>query len=114
MKAKANKETLRENVKKYIIRGINEGKYDFGERIVETKVARELSISQAPVREAILELSIMGILEEHPYAGSFVRRPDANEIKNHYEARALIEAYAAGKAARYRTEEDSAPRAAMI
>lgn len=101
-----NKGTLRSEVIKYIIKGIGEGKYKLGERIVETKLAKELEMSQAPVREAVLELSIMGVLEERPYAGSFVRKPDREEVDNHYKARALIESYAASLAAPHRTEED--------
>ena len=105
MKKEDSKDTLRGIVKRYIIKGINDGTYKFGERIVETKLAKELELSQAPVREAILELSIMGILEERPYAGAFVRHPDREEVENHYRARGVIEAYAAGLAAQNRTEE---------
>lgn len=104
MAEKSSKETLRSEVKKHIIKGINEGKYKYGERIVETKLAKALNISQAPVREAVLELSIMGVLEEHPYAGSFVRVPSAEDINNHYSVRGILEAYAAYLAAKNRTE----------
>ncbi len=106
MAKRSNKETLRSEVIKYIIKGIGEGKYKLGERIVETKLAKELDMSQAPVREAVLELSIMGVLEERPYAGSFVRKPDREEVDNHYKARGLIESYAALLAAQHRTQED--------
>ena len=106
MAKQSNKGTRRSEVIKYIIKGIGEGKYQLGERIVETKLAKELNMSQAPVREAVLELSIMGVLEERPYAGSFVRKPDREEVDNHYRARGLIESYAASLAAPNRTEED--------
>ena len=106
MARRSNKETLRSEVKKYIIKGISEGKFTLGERIVETKLAKELNMSQAPVREAVLELSIMGVLEERPYAGSFIRKPDSRDIENHYKVRGVIEGYAAFQAALNRTEED--------
>ena len=51
------KETLRSNIKDYIQQQIAEGRYQPGDRIVETQLARELNVSQAPVREAILELA---------------------------------------------------------
>ena len=105
-KTACHKETLRSNVKKHIIKGIGEGRYKMGERIVETKLAKELDMSQAPVREAVLELSIMGVLEERPYAGSFVRKPNGKEVDDHYKARAIVEAYAASLAARRITEEE--------
>ena len=58
------KETLRSNIKDYIQKQIADGVYQPGDRIVETRLAKELEVSQAPVREAILELSAMGLLEE--------------------------------------------------
>ncbi len=106
MTKQLHKGTRRSEVIKYIIKGIGEGKYQLGERIVETKLAKELNMSQAPVREAVLELSIMGVLEERPYAGSYVRKPDKEEADNHYRARGLIEAYAASLAASRRTEDE--------
>ncbi|MBQ1395612.1 MAG: GntR family transcriptional regulator, partial [Lachnospiraceae bacterium] len=66
MVKRTTKETLRSEVIRYIIKGIGEGQFKPGERIVETKLAKELDMSQAPVREAVLELSIMGVLEERP------------------------------------------------
>ncbi len=106
MVKRTTKETLRQNVIRYIIKGIGEGRFEPGERIVETKLAKELDMSQAPVREAVLELSIMGVLEERPYAGSFVRSPNGKEVDDHYKARALVEAYAASLAAQRSTEEE--------
>ena len=41
-------------------------------------------VSQAPVREAILELAAMGLLEERPYSGSFVRKLTAEDIEDIY------------------------------
>lgn len=102
----SSKATLRDEVKKRIMRGISNGEYKFGERIVETKLAKELEISQAPVREAILELSILGVLEERPYAGSFVRKPDEGELDNHYKTRLAIESFAASEAAENITDEE--------
>ncbi len=106
MARRSNKETLRSEVIRYIIKEIGEGRYQPGERIVETKLAKELNMSQAPVREAVLELSIMGVLEERPYAGSFVRSPNGKEVEDHYKARAVVEAFAASLAAQRITEEE--------
>ena len=44
------KETMRSNIKNYIQQQIVEGVYRPGDRIVETRLARELNVSQAPVR----------------------------------------------------------------
>ena len=76
-----------------------------GERIVETKLARELNVSQAPVREAILELTVMGLLERRPYSGTIVRDLTAEDIEDIYNTRAFIEQYAAKRAAKRVTDE---------
>lgn len=99
------KETLRSNIKDYIQQQIAEGVYRPGDRIVETRLAKELDVSQAPVREAILELSAMGLLEERPYSGSYVRRLSVAEIEDIFEIRAFVEEYAAKRAAKRATEE---------
>ena len=106
MAKQGTKETLRTEVKKYIMREIAVGNFKPGERIVETKLAKEMNISQAPVREAILELSILGILEERPYAGSFVRHPASGDVEDLYNVRALVEQYSANAAAINRTDAD--------
>ena len=65
---KPAKETLRTNIKDYIQKQIAAGVYRPGDRIVETQLAREMNVSQAPVREAILEMVALGMLEERPYS----------------------------------------------
>lgn len=99
------KETLRSNIKDYIQQQIAEGVYLPGDRIVETKLARELNVSQAPVREAILELATMGLLEERPYSGTYVRNLSIAEIEDIFETRAFVEEYAARRAAKHATAE---------
>ena len=99
------KETLRSNIKDYIQKQIADGVYRPGDRIVETQLARELEVSQAPVREAILELSTMGLLEERPYSGTYVRNLSIADIEDIFDIRAFVEEYAARRAAKRVTEE---------
>ena len=54
------KGTLRKEIRTYIQEQIASGRFKAGDRIVETQLAKELNVSQAPVREAILELAAMG------------------------------------------------------
>lgn len=102
------KETLRSNIKDYIQTQIAEGVYRPGDRIVETRLAKELEVSQAPVREAILELSSMGLLEERPYSGTYVRNLSIAEIEDIFDIRAFVEEYAAKRAAKRVTDEQLA------
>ena len=103
--AAIEKGTLRRRIRAYIQEQIAMGRYRAGDRIVETQLAKELNVSQAPVREAILELSAMGLLEERPYSGTFVRSLTAADIEDVYNTRAFIDEYAAKLAAKRITDE---------
>ena len=106
----ASKETLRKRIRNYIQHQIASGRFQAGDRIVETQLARELNVSQAPVREAILELAAMGLLEERPYSGSFVRKLTAED----YNTRAFLDEYAARQAARNITEQQLVEMEALL
>jgi len=108
------KETLRSNIRDYIQKQIADGVYRPGERIVETRLAKELEVSQAPVREAILELSAMGLLEERPYSGTYVRNMSLAEVEDIFDIRAFVEEYAAKRAAKRATEEQLAQMEAVL
>lgn len=106
--AAIEKGTLRRRIRAYIQEQIAMGRYRAGDRNVETQLAKELNVSQAPVREAILELSAMGLLEERPYSGTFVRSLTAADIEDVYNTRAFIDEYAAKLAAKRITDEQLA------
>ena len=108
VRRKPAKETLRANIKDYIQKQIAAGVYRPGDRIVETQLAREMNVSQAPVREAILEMVALGLLEERPYSGHFVRALGPEEIEDIYRTRAVVEEYAAQRAADRATKEQLA------
>ena len=65
---------LRDQVKAYLTDAILSGFYKPGERLVETRIAQRLGVSQAPVREAIRELELMGFLKSEPFRGASVRQ----------------------------------------
>ena len=75
-----------------------------GSRIVETRVARELGTSQAPVREALRDLATLGFVEMQAYRGSRVRKPSKEEMIDAIEVRAELEALAGRLAAQRRTD----------
>lgn len=108
------KRTLRKEICDYIQKEIARGRFRPGDRIVETQLARELNVSQAPVREAILELGAMGLLEERPYAGSVVRQLKPEDVEDIYNVRAFIDEYAARLAARRITEEQLAEMESLL
>ena len=64
---------LSDRVKEYIVEAVLNGELKPGDRIVESSMARQLGVSQAPVREAIRDLVLLGFLESEPYKGTSVR-----------------------------------------
>lgn len=87
-------------VKDRILQWILEGEMAPGSRIIETRVARQLGTSQAPVREALRDLATLGLVEMHPYRGARVRQPAPAELVEAMEVRGELEAIAARHAAR--------------
>jgi DNA-binding GntR family transcriptional regulator len=97
---------LSDQVKEYIIQAILNGEFQPGDRIVESALARELGVSQAPVREAIRDLVLLGFLETEPYKGTRVRSFTPEELYEVYIVRAALESVAARQAATRITEDD--------
>jgi DNA-binding GntR family transcriptional regulator len=86
---------LADRVKDRLLQDILAGRYAPHSRIIETRVARELGTSQAPVREALRGLEALGVVEILPFRGARVRRPTAHELLEAYAVRAELEALGA-------------------
>ena len=99
MTAEFGGELLSATVKRLVLDRIVQGHYRPGERIVEFKLAKELGVSQSPVREALRELAAVGIVTIHPRRGARVRLPSAKELADVSVVRAEIDALAARLAA---------------
>ena len=86
---------LSDTVKAVLLDRIMSGMYEPGERIVESRLARELKISQSPVREALRDLAAIGLVKIESRRGASVRRPTAKELSDVSQVRAEIDALAA-------------------
>ena len=62
-----------------------------GDRIIETYWAKELGVSQGPVREAIRDLEGLGLVETVPFKGSRVRLMSKKDIQDNYSVRICLE-----------------------
>src|SRR5919107_2952392 len=90
---------LRDQIKDVLMQRILDGVYGPGERIVETRVAEEFGVSQAPVREALRELELLRLVVSEPFRGARVRDVTAQELAEIYPVRAALEEVAARGAA---------------
>jgi DNA-binding GntR family transcriptional regulator len=96
----------RERIKDVILQRIVSGEYPPGSRLVETRIAQELGVSQAPVREALRDLEQLGCIVHEPFRGCSVRAFSAGELLEAFPVRAALEALAARLAAERIAEQE--------
>ncbi len=63
-----------------------------GARVNEPQIAAEFSVSRQPVREALIKLSVEGLVEVRPQRGTFVRKITMSEVLDARFVREAIEA----------------------
>jgi DNA-binding GntR family transcriptional regulator len=78
---------------------IIDGRLGPGARLKEEELARELGMSRTPVREALLLLQSEGLVESIPRRGATVRSYAVDDLDDMYQLRAVLEGYAARRAA---------------
>jgi DNA-binding GntR family transcriptional regulator len=105
---------LREQIKDVILQRILDGDYQPGARLVETRIAQELGVSQAPVREALRDLEQLGCIVHEPFRGCSVRAFSAEELLEAFPVRAALEALAARLAAERMTEDELLQLAGLV
>jgi DNA-binding GntR family transcriptional regulator len=71
------------------------GQLQAGQRLMADQLAESLSISQTPVKEALVRLEHEGLVEVASRRASTVRRFTLADIEEIYEARLLVETHAA-------------------
>lgn len=69
--------------------------HDFasGERLRLDVLADQLGVSRTPVREALNQLALEGLIEIRPRRGTFVARVDQRSVAELYELRLMIDTY---------------------
>jgi DNA-binding GntR family transcriptional regulator len=100
------KQTYSDQVADYVKNLILSGVLAPGAPIKEVAIASELSISRAPVREAMQILVREGLIESHPQKGKNVTALTAKQIKNSYFTGGVLEAAAVSQALDKYTEKD--------
>src|SRR5215207_277339 len=91
---------LRDQIRELLTTRILNGDYAPGERLVETRIAAELGTSQGPVREALRELEVIGLVEHEPYRGASVRNQEPRELAEVFPVREALEVVAVRLASR--------------
>ena len=98
--------SLRVRVFKAIENAILNGEYKDGESLSELKISKELGVSRTPVREALMQLELEGLVKNIPNKGAVVIGVTEQDTRDIYEIRVRIEGLAARLAAEKITEEE--------
>jgi DNA-binding GntR family transcriptional regulator len=89
-----------EQIKWQIEEAINAGKYLPGDALDEVALANQFGVSRTPVREAVLQLSVQGLVKIVPRSGTYVARMSVKELLAVFELLAELEGACAKLAAR--------------
>lgn len=90
----------RDRVVKSILHDIFSGTVVGGDRLVEEELASRLGVSRTPIREALRELTSIGVIWLKPNHGAMVRPFGATQLLEIYHMRRLLEGEATRLACR--------------
>jgi len=77
-----------------------------GTPIIEKELVEEFGVSRTPVREALIKLAQIGLVETKPRIGTFVTQIDVKAVKDAYEVKRNLEGLAAELAATRANQEE--------
>ncbi len=105
---------LREQVRDVLLERIMSGHYAPGSRLVETRIAEDLGVSQAPVREALRDLEQLRLVVHESFRGCSVCALSAADLLEAYPVRSALEALAVRLAAEHIEDQDLAELERLI
>jgi DNA-binding GntR family transcriptional regulator len=94
----ARPKSLKDLVVEELRNRIVDNRLRLGAALSENTLAAELGISKTPVREALLQLKLEGLVEVQPQRGTYVFRLDPQQVVLISELREVLEIAAAGAA----------------
>lgn len=99
------KETVVNDVVQQVTDAIINGYLEPGDQLVEERMAEQFGVSRAPIREALHQLQVLGLVEKRPYRGSFVSTVNEREIVELQKLREVLEDMAVRLCTENLTEE---------
>lgn len=84
---------------------ILKGEFKMGERLMQEEWAQKLGVSRMPLREALRQLEVEGLVRIEPRRGAVVTPVSTEDIEEIYQLRALLEGEAVVKSLPFLDEE---------
>jgi DNA-binding GntR family transcriptional regulator len=97
---------LLERVYEALLKAIEQGRFQPGQRLVETEICKWLRVSRTPLRQALTRLQARGLVEHRPGGGLTVSSHDRRAIAELYSFRETLEGTAARLAAQQADEAE--------
>ncbi len=101
----SDKYSLRGRVFSRVREDILSGKYKDSEELKENTIAAELGVSRTPVREALRQLELEGLVSIIPNKGAYVTGISEKDVHDIYVIRSYLEGLCARWACEHITEE---------
>lgn len=105
-KLETKENTKSASLTEYLIEAIVNGDIKPGSKISEPELAKRFSVSRGPLREAIMRLEGLGLIERIPHIGARVIRLSPEKLVDLYAVREALEGMAARLAARLMSDEE--------
>jgi DNA-binding GntR family transcriptional regulator len=86
-----------DRVYRYVRQAVLDRRVEVGTLLTEGQIAEEVGVSRTPVREGLLRLEAAGLIRLYPKRGALVLPISGREADEVFEARELIETFAAAK-----------------
>ena len=101
-----NESTLTNEIADIVRERILKGEYEIGEKIKESSIASELSVSRTPIREAFKMLEEEGLLDYLPNRGCYAKGFTKRDVADIYTVRETLEKLAVTWACERITDEE--------
>ncbi|MFO7577723.1 MAG: GntR family transcriptional regulator [Pelovirga sp.] len=88
------KKTYKDQVIDYIYQLMLTDKLNPGDQVKESILSVQMGISRAPIREALKELMMNGLIDYRPQVGNFIPILTPKQIVDSYTTRGILEGYA--------------------
>ena len=86
-----NRYSLRENIYRQIKEDIIHGRINAGERLQELELAKRFHVSRTPIREALVQLGEIGLVNHQKNVGAIVLKTSLDRLEEYFALIAILE-----------------------
>lgn len=95
---KCDRGMRRQAIVRSLLTDVFQGRLHAGQRLVTQELAERFGLSHTPIREALIELAGIGIIDLLPNRGAVVRRVTSRDVREMYQVRCILECAATRRA----------------